>query len=399
MVQRKLEFPNRSFFLFGPRQTGKSTWIRSLGLTGAWHVDLLASEHYFRYLRKPSQFALEARAKIDAGIKWIIIDEAQRIPELLNEAHALIESSDARFILSGSSARKLKRGGANMLGGRALLRTMHPFTHDELGKRFDLEETLRFGSLPPLLAMGREEKIDSLRSYVEAYLKEEIQAEGIVRNLGGFARFIEVAGAYSGLILNTSALSREAGLPTRTVHSYFEILEDTMIAFRVPAWERSPRKQLIAHPKFYLFDNGVLNALRRNLAEAPDPATRGVLFEHFFIQEAARILAYARSEARLHYWRTNGGAEVDLIIEKGGRPELAIEIKARATVDGSDARGLSSFASDYPEARRVIACEAPEPYRLGHVEVLPWRDVLRAIEALARPKGVDGADLRDQPRI
>lgn len=380
MVQRELEAVPRSFFLFGPRQTGKSTWLNRLALENTWFINLLDSETYFRYLRDPGQFGREAQARMRQGVEWVILDEVQRIPDLLNEVQNLLDSTPLRFILSGSSARKLRRGGANLLGGRALLRYLHPFTVKELGLDFDLERALRFGTLPPLQGLDISEARDILRSYVEIYLREEIQAEGLVRNLGGFTRFLDLAAAYAGSILNYSSLGKEAGLPVKTVQSYFEVLEDTLIGFRLDAWTRSPLKRLVAHPKFYIFDNGVTNALARRLAEPLDPVSRGGLFEQFLIQETRRRFDYARADARLFYWRTNNGAEVDLVIEVNGRIVFAVEFKSRPWVSGADLSGLRSFREDWPEVPCLLVCTAPESFNLDFAEVLPWREYLERIE-------------------
>jgi predicted AAA+ superfamily ATPase len=383
MIHRELEPPSRSFFLFGPRQTGKSTWLQSLELGQAWFLNLLENDTYFRLLRDPGLFGREARTKADDGVDWVILDEVQRIPALLDEVHGLMESTALKFILSGSSARKLKRGSANLLGGRALFRRMHPFTVREMEARFDLERTLRFGSLPPLVDLDERDAIDTLRSYVEIYLREEIKAEGLVRNLGGFARLLDLAAAYTGEILNYSSIAKEAALPVKTVQSYFEILEDTMIGFRLDAWTKSPLKRLVAHPKFYLFDNGVTNALAHRLAEPLNPVPRGRLFEQFLLQETKRILDYRGVDARLFFWRTNNGAEVDLLVELNGGLALAVEFKSRTAVSGSDLSGLRAFRDERPDVPCLIACTAPEPFRLDFAEVLPWRRYLDRFAELA----------------
>lgn len=383
MVQRELHPPDRSFFLFGPRQTGKSTWLRSLDLGRSWTINLLHNETYYRYLRDPSRFRREAHEKIRSGVSWIILDEVQRIPELLDEVHALMETSETRFILSGSSSRKLKRGGANLLGGRALMRRLHPFSVKELeaDNGFDLEHALRFGTLPPLLGLSPADTADTLRAYVEVYLREEIQLEGLVRNLGGFTRFLDLSAAYCGEILNFNSLAKESGLPHRTVQSYFEVLEDTLIAIRLPAWRQSPSKRLVSHPKVYLFDNGVTNALCGRLTTELEPALRGRLFEQFMVQETFRRLDYRGDDQRIYYWRTNHGAEVDLVIESAGRAVLAAEFKSRSSIDGADLTGLRSFQEDNPGTECVVVCTAPEPWRLGVAQVLPWRTYLKKLDS------------------
>jgi len=380
MIARELVPPARSFFLFGPRQTGKSTLLNSLDLGRSWSINLLQNDTYYRFLRDPAQFRREAEAKIISGIDWIILDEVQRIPALLSEVHALMESSHARFILSGSSARKLKRGSADLLGGRALWRSLHPFTVKELGERFDLERALQWGTLPPLLDLGNADAYETLEAYTELYLREEIQMEGLVRNLGGFTRFLDYAAAYCGEILNFSSIAKETRLPVRTVQSYFEVMEDTLIALRLPAWTKSPLKRLVSHPKFYLFDNGLTNALTHRLRGPLDSSVRGRLFEQFFIQETMRRLDYRRADASMHYWRTNNGAEVDLLIEERGRLTMAVEFKSRPTLGGADLSGLRSFHEDNPEVPCYLVCTAPEPFKLDFAEVLPWRNYLELLD-------------------
>lgn len=379
VIKRELTPPDRSFFLFGPRQTGKSTWLNQLDLGLTWTVNLLHNETYYRYLRDPSQFRREALEKITTGTTWIILDEVQKLPALLDEVHGLLESSPVRFILSGSSARKLKRGGANLLGGRALRRAMHPFTVQELGSQFDLETALQWGTLPPLLGLAVKDRKDTLVSYVELYLREEIQLEGLVRNLGGFTRFLDFAASYCGEILNYSSVAKDAGLPIKTVQSYFEVLEDTLIALRLPAWTKSPLKRLVSHPKIYLFDNGVTNALTHRLSGALDPSVRGRLFEQFLVQETFRRLDYGRVDSALWYWRTNNGAEVDLLVEVEGTLVAAVEFKSRPAVSGADLSGLRSFYGDYPEVPCYLVCTAPEPFQLDFVQVLPWRMYLESL--------------------
>jgi predicted AAA+ superfamily ATPase len=383
MIYRKLEAPDRSFFLFGPRQTGKSTWLNQLGLPDAWMVNLLHNDTYFRYLRDPAQFRREAQAKIANGTRWIILDEVQRIPALLDEVHGLIESGPVRFILSGSSARKLKRGGGNLLGGRAVMRHLHPFTVQELGSGFELDRALQWGTLPPLLGLSDRDARDSLRAYVEIYLREEIQQEGLVRNLGGFTRFLDLAGAYCGEILNFSSLAKEAGLPIKTVQSYFQVLEDTLIVLRLPAWAKSPLKRLVCHPKFYLFDNGVTNALAHRLSAPIDAATRGRLFEQFMVQETRRRLDYAGADTRLYFWRTNNGAEVDLLVELNGSLTLAVEFKSRPQVSGADLSGLRALREDHPTLPCLLVTTSPEPFDLDFAQVLPWAIYLARIDAMA----------------
>jgi predicted AAA+ superfamily ATPase len=380
MFQRILKLPPRgSCFLLGPRQTGKSTLVRANLSADAWTVDLLEHDTFMRFVRDPSQFRREAEAKIKAGVRTIFVDEVQKIPELLDEVHGLIERHGARFILTGSSARKLRRRGTNLLGGRAATRHLHPLVHAEMGTRFDLDRVMRLGSLPPVVTASEENARDILRGYADTYLREEIQAEALVRNLGGFSRFLDVAAAQSGELLSVSSVSRDAGVAVRTVQEYFQILEDTLVGIRLEPWRKSPRARLVAHPKFYLFDTGVVNVLCRRLGAEIDPTLRGRLFEHFVVLECVRAIDNFGSEARAFFWRTNHGAEVDLLIERHGKPRLAVEIKARSKISGADLSGLRSFAEQHPRVPRVLVCLAREEFELDGVRILPFTKFLGEI--------------------
>lgn len=371
--------PGRSCLLLGPRQTGKSTLVRSLLPKAAFSVDLLQHDVFLRYSKDPARFRLEAEARIRKGAGTIFVDEIQRQPALLDEIQGLIESHRTRFLLTGSSARKLRRGAANLLAGRVSTRRLHPLTLAEQGELFDLERTLRYGSLPAVITGSEQDARELLESYAETYLREEVQAEALVRNLGGFARFLDVVAAENGGLVNYSAVGRDASIATRTVQEYYQILEDTLIGYRLEPWRKSPRARLVGHPRFYLFDTGVTNALLRRLTVPPDPAWRGRLFEQWLVLECMRTLDYRRAEARLYYWRTHNGAEVDLLIERHGRLRLAVEIKAKRRVSGADVPGLRSFGEAHPGVPRVVAAEVPEEYALGDVLVLPYRSFLQRL--------------------
>lgn len=378
MIQRIIQLPDKqSFFLFGPRQTGKSSLIQSRLGDSAWTVSLLHSEDYTRYAKHPGQYRLDVAEKQKSGITRFVLDEVQRVPELLNEVHALLEQFPAcQFIMLGSSARKLMRGGANLLGGRAVRRFLFPFTRQELGDTFRLDNALRFGTLPPLTDLSDTDKQDILRAYSDTYLREEIQMEGLVRNLGGFYRFLEVAASASGEMLNFTNIARECQLQARSVLSYYEILEDTLIGFRLLPWLKSERKRLVAHPKFYFFDTGITNAINRRLAEPPDSRLYGRLFEHFMILEAYRHIHYSASESRLFFWRTNTGAEVDLLMEKHGRLTGAFEFKSAMEVGGDDFSGLRAFRTDNPEVPLTVVYRGLHPYETDGIRVIPWQQFL-----------------------
>lgn len=378
MFRRVLALPaRRSALVLGPRQVGKSTFVAAALPATAWTIDLLQHDVFLRYSKDPALFRVEVEERARRGTGVVFVDEVQKIPALLDEIHGLIERRTLRFVLTGSSARKLRRGGANLLAGRAAILRMHPLVVEEHGEHFDLERALRLGALPAVVAASEDEGRDLLRDYAETYLREEVQAEALVRNLGGFARFLDVAAAQNGDLVNSASIARDAALSSRTVLEYYQILEDTLLGFPLEAWRRGVRARLAAHPRFYLFDTGVTNALNRRLTRALDPVTRGRLFEQWFVLECRRLIDYAVSEARLFFWRTNHGAEVDLLVEKHGALLAAIEIKTTRRVAGADLAGLRSFAGEHPGVPRFVVTPAAEPRRLGDVLVTNWRDLLK----------------------
>lgn len=384
MIDRLIVLPPKtSFFLFGSRQTGKTTLIHFRYTKDIWTVDLLLNDIFFAYSKNPSRFRQEAVEKIEKeGVKTIFIDEVQRVPSLLNEVQYLMQKYSCRFILTGSSARKLKRGGANLLAGRAVERKLFPLTFHELGNRFKLEEILHFGSLPAVIDKDPNEKIDILSAYVHTYLREEIQSEGIARNIGGFSSFLDMAASQSGEIVSFSAVARECHLPVRTVQSYYEVLEDTLIGFRLQPYRKSLRRRLVAHPKFYFFDLGVVNAVNKRLTGEMDRQSYGRLFEQWVILETHRLLEYQQSEAGMYYWRTNHGAEVDLIIEKHGKIVGAFEIKSTPNIEGSHLSGLRSFREENPKVPCHVICTAEHAFEIDKVGILPWQKYLSGISGL-----------------
>jgi predicted AAA+ superfamily ATPase len=382
MVHRITVLPEkRSFFLLGPRQTGKSTLIEHLyRQENTWFLDFLKQDQFLKYTKFPAQFREEAIEKITHhGITHIVLDEIQRISPLLNEVHYLLEKHPCQFILSGSSARKLKRSDANMLAGRAVQRYLFPLTYQETQSTFNLEDTLRFGSLPAIYECPAEEKIDILSTYVNIYLKEEIQQEGLVRNLSGFSRFLDIAASQCGELLNFSTMARECYLSVKTVQGYYEILEDTLIGFKLLPWHKSLRKRLVQHPKFYLFDCGITNAINQRLQAPADPQLKGRLFEQWLVLETYRQRCYQQSEANLFFWRTNHGAEVDLLIEKHGKITGAFEIKSTQHVSGGDLSGLRAFQEDFPDVPCHVISGNEEPFHIGNVSILPWPHYLQRL--------------------
>ena len=384
MLKRSIALPaSNSFFLFGPRQTGKSTLLKSLfPRDTTLYYDLLLSEEYRRLLARPALFREEVLSR-DRRITHVVVDEVQRVPELLNEIHSLMESPGSSvFCLSGSSARKLKRCHANMLAGRAWTYRLHPFTHAELGGRFSLQKALAYGTLPPVyFEEDREAAVRTLKSYAETYLKEEIEAESLLRNVSAFYRFLPLASGENGNIINFSALSRETGTSYKTVQEYFKILEDTLVGFLLYPHCGSERKRLVKHPKFYFFDTGVARALAGNLSSPADPGTPeyGRLFEHFIGLELLRFKDYLEKDFKLSFFRTDSGAEVDFIIERPDGKTFAIEVKSSTDPGPGSLRGLRSFAETKPDAVLYCACTAPRARSIGAIRLLPWQDLFENI--------------------
>jgi predicted AAA+ superfamily ATPase len=383
MYSRILELPpQRSLLLLGPRQTGKSTLVRAQLTDRSYAVDLLQHDVYLRYLKAPELLRHEVLERARRGVDQVFVDEIQRVPALLDEVHGLIESGATRFLMTGSSARKLRRGGTNLLAGRATVLHLHPLVVEEHGADFELESALRYGALPAVVRAAAGEKREILESYAQTYLREEIQAEALVRNLGGFGRFLDVIAAQNGELFNAESIARDAAVAARTVREYASVLEDTLLGFRLEPWRQGVRARMAAQPRFHLFDLGVANALNRRLTAEFDTVLRGKLFEQWFVLECRRVLDYARSEARLFFWRTHTGAEVDLVVEKHGRLRGAIEIKAGRRVGGADLSGLRSFTAANPGVPCLIATPDTEPHRVGDVLVTHWREALAFVRSV-----------------
>lgn len=371
--------PKHSFFLLGPRQVGKTHWVHH-HLKPDLFINLLLHKEYLRYARDPSLLSKEIdHLKSHKKKILVVIDEIQKCPELLNEVHLLMESGyPLRFVLTGSSARKLRKGGVNLLGGRALTYHMFPLTDEEWGKSFDLDLALSYGSMPSIVMQETvSDKALLLESYVETYLKEEIQQEALTRNLPAFSRFLELAAFENGHLLNLNNLSREVGVHSKTIKEYFQILEDTLIGFFLYPYTRSHRQKLVAHPKFYFFDPGVVSALRRELSVEKIPGTSiyGNAFEHWCLLEIQKRISYHHREARLSFFRTADGTEVDLILEIK-KQVWAIEIKSSNNIHSSALKGLQSFARDHDYDRLICLSTTPRAYQAGGVEILPWQDFM-----------------------
>ena len=342
-------FRGQSFFLLGVRGVGKSTWARR-SLCDAHRIDLLDEARYQDYLVDPSLFAAELRSVAPGG--WVVVDEVQRLPNLLNEVHRFIEDRGLRFALLGSSARKLKAAGVNLLAGRALRRMMHPLTPAELGADFDLEVALRWGTIP--LVWTAEGRRPTLESYVQLYLREEIRAEALVRSLAGFARFLPVAALCHGAAVNVSGIARDCGVSRTTVQGYLEILEDTLLAYRLPAFEAKLRVRERRHPKLYWVDPGLVRSTKRALGPVV-PEERGTLLEGWVLHLLRAHGEETDLYEAIHYWSPHSGAgtEVDFLLRRGGE-FLAVEVKSQMRYHTGLLRGLRAVAELGGMVRRIL---------------------------------------------
>jgi len=361
---------NRSAFLWGPRKTGKTFWMRQ---TFPEHVriDLLQTDVFGEYAARPSLL----RERYQDHRTMIIIDEIQMVPDLLHEVHWLIENRGSSFLMTGSSARKLRRKGANLLGGRAWRHTMHPLTFLET-QGFDLEGAMVSGLLPPHFLSP--DPIRDLRSYVADYLKEEIAAEAAVQSIPAFSEFLRVAALTSGELLNYTNVAREAGVSAKVVRSYFQILEDTLLGFRVASWRKSKTRRMIETEKFYLFDIGVANYLSRRTAREGTPEF-GKAFEHYILMELKAYQAYRNPELDIRYWRTSTGTEVDFIL---GEMDVGLEIKGARRVHEGDLKGLTALLTDHKVKHPLLISLEREPRKIGaKIRALPWEVFLRELWA------------------
>lgn len=378
MYTRTLIAPASAFFLFGPRGTGKSTWIRNT-LPGAWTVNLLGSDAMLAYERDPSRFRTEVLARPRNA--WIVVDEVQRAPRLLDEVHLLMEEHGyRRFALTGSSARKLKRGAANLLAGRAVLRNLFPLTSAEMGQTVPVAQLLRYGAMPlSVTAASHDDREEFLRAYVTTYLAEEVRSEGLVRYLGPFSRFLAVASLAAGRRTNVSGIARDAGVARDTVRGYFEILVDTLLGRWLPAYRPRAKVKEIALPRFYWFDSGVLHAAAGGF-DQPLPADwQGVLLEHLVFNEMQAYLHYAGIKGSLGYWATPSGSKVDFVWWHGSRV-VAIEVKAARAYRREFRSGLAAFASSV-KARSYVVYDGDTELRDEGTHVLPVARFLRLLHA------------------
>jgi predicted AAA+ superfamily ATPase len=378
MYQRSLtinEHSTESIILFGPRGTGKTYWAKT-HFPNALYLDLLDSSLYKELTADPSRLVNLIPASYD---NWVIIDEVQKIPELMNEVHRLIEHKKYKFILTGSNARNLKKKGVNLLAGRALNFYMHPLTAHELGDEFNISHALQYGLLPK--AVQAKDPKHYLETYVVTYLREEVLQEGLARNLGDFTRFMEVASFSQGNILNLSAISREAAIDRRTVESYFKILEDLLIAHSLPVFTKRAKRELIASPKFYYFDVGVYRSIRpRGPLDIGDEID-GAGLETLFLQHLRAYNDYDRLGYKFYYWRTRGGLEVDFIAY-GEKGLFAFEIKRKNTYQKSDLSGLKEFRKDYPMAKCYLVYGGARKEYMDDINIIPIGEALYTLREI-----------------
>lgn len=384
LLPRFFQTPERSFFLFGPRGTGKSTWLKAV-FPDALFIDLLKPDAFRQLKARPER--LSELVAGSPGQRSVVVDEVQRVPELLHVVHDLIEQqSGKQFILTCSSARKLRRGGVDLLAGRAIQRTMHPFMAAELPD-FELDAALETGLLPLVLAADEPQEV--LSAYVSLYLEEEVQREGWVRNLGNFARFLEALSFSHASVLNVSNVARDCQVERRTVQGFLEVLNDLLLCFTVPIFSRRAQRKTTTHPKFYYFDAGVYRSMRPRGPLDRAEEIDGCAFEGLVAQHLKAWIAHSGGDAGLYFWRARAGTEVDFVVY-GDTGFWAIEVKNSAAVRSNDLRSLKSFRTEYPECEAALLYRGTERLLIDGVWCLPGEEFLRHLhpreDLLARVK-------------
>jgi len=371
MIPRYFKAPGQSYFIFGPRGSGKSTYLKAT-YPGAIYIDLLRPDIQRKYQARPETIIELVNANPDKKI--IVVDEIQKVPELLSAIHSLIEDKPKiRFILTGSSARKLKRSGTNLMAGRVLLRNMHPFLLSELGKKANFGKALEFGLLPIIYLAG--DPASTLDTYVSLYIREEVQYEGLVRNIGNFSRFLEVISFSHGSVLNISNVSRECEVERKVVENFISILEDILLATRLQVFTKRTQRALVSHPKFYLFDTGVFKALRpKGPLDSPNEID-GAGLEGLVYQNLKAWNTYQNNKFEIYYWRSRGGVEVDFILY-GEKGIYAIEVKNSKKIRNQDLRSLNEFRSDYPDSHTIILYRGNERLLKNKIICFPCDEFL-----------------------
>ncbi|OGT47178.1 MAG: ATPase [Gammaproteobacteria bacterium RIFCSPHIGHO2_12_FULL_41_15] len=359
----------KSHFLFGPRGTGKSSLIKHDLGEQALVIDLLHSETYLRLMAHPSE--LESMIALTPK-PFTVIDEIQRVPELLNEVHRLIENKQIRFLLTGSSARKLKRQGVNLLAGRARQAELYPLTYHEL-PQFNLSHYLQYGGLP-MVALSDEPEED-LDAYVHTYLEEEIKAEALVQKLPAFSRFLQLSALTSGTTLNFTSVASDAGVSSTTLREYYQILEDTFLGFSISPWQYSVKRKAVATARFYYFDTGVKNRLAKIQALPEQTDLFGQAFEHFIAMELRAYISYSRKKQPLYFWRTSEGHEVDFIIGD----HIAIEVKSAKKISARHLKGLKSLMEEKKMQQYYLISQDPIALKKEGIYILPWEDFIKRL--------------------
>ena len=373
-VKRYIEDPGISFFLFGPRGTGKTTWLKH-NYCKALYLDLLDESLFRNLVSRPERIVEYIEGDEQKTI--IIVDEIQKIPELLSIVHQQIEEKKyLQFILTGSSARKLHRTGVNLLAGRAVIRNCFPFIASEMGSLFSLNNALSFGMLP--LVAASPNPLEVLSAYITLYIKEEVQMEGFVRNTGSFFRFMETISFSHGSLLNTSEIARESNVERKTVDNYITILEDLLLSYRIPVFSKRAKRKLIKHSKFYYFDTGVFNIIRpKGPLDKPEeiagPALEGLVLQHL-----KAWIEYSGINSEIFFWRTKSGNEVDFILY-GASNFYAIEIKNSGSIRKKDLHGLKAFIEDYPGAIPVLLYRGKDKLKIDNILCLPVEEFLKQL--------------------
>lgn len=370
-TERFFKAPNDSFFIFGPRGTGKSTWLKNT-FPDAYVIDLLDDELYRSYIAHPERIAQVVKANPDS--KRIVIDEIQKVPALLDGVHRLIEEDkNLQFILTGSSARKLRHGGVNLLAGRALLTHFHPFMAAELGKDFSLDVVLQTGLIP--LVVSANDPAKTLSTYITLYIKEEVKEEGLARDIGTFARFLEAISFSHGSVLNLSNIARECQVSRKIVENYVSIIEDLLIGYRLPVFSKRAQRAMTAQPKFYLFDAGVYHHLRpKGPLDSPDEIG-GMALEGLVLQHLKAWRDYSDSQVDCYFWRTRGGSEVDFIVY-GEHHFHAIEVKTSKQIHPKSLKSLQAFLHDYPGANATLLYRGSEKLMVDDILCRPVDEFL-----------------------
>jgi predicted AAA+ superfamily ATPase len=378
-IKRQLILPPRhSLFLFGARGVGKSSLLETLfQFKKNLYINLLDPLEEARFANNPNEL-IELVEAMPKNTTHVIIDEVQKLPKLLDVVHLLIENKKTKkcFVLTGSSARKLKMAGVNLLAGRAFVYHLYPFSYLELGEAFNIEQGLHWGMLPKTITLkANKAKEKFLQSYAQTYLKEEVWAEQLIKKLDPFRRFLEVAAQCNGKIVNYANISKDVGVDDKSIKNYFSILEDTLLGFMLEPFQHSFRKRLKSAPKFYFIDVGIARALARNLTVPPVKSTSyyGELFEQFIVAECIKVAAYNKSEYRFSYLMTEAGVEIDLVVERPGKKILFIEIKSTNSVRHEDLTSIAKVVNDFGKCETVCFSCDPRQKKIGNIMVYPWQ--------------------------